>query len=335
MTGKEFWLRWRREIVRGAVTFVFVVAGGLAIASMVRRGKERVRDFARSLDIDPDFSSPDRQHAPAWTYSVPLTTHQTLWLRNLNGSVSVEPAAGRNVEISADRSFRHADPQSVQLLTVPSRAGVTVCAVWPGSADSACGAGGRYEMHRNNGGSDHHSDVAVVFTVKLPRGVQLDASTINGQIEVHGATAPVTVETINGEVMVETTNGPVEAKTINGDAHAIIRGFGAPGNVVVRTTHGDATVELPENLDANVTGHTVTGDISSDFDLPVTGKFASKSLSGTLGKGGRGVDVQTVAGDILIRKVGPPATPEPPRVVPPPAAPTKTQGRTPPPSGKS
>src|SRR5437899_2523358 len=180
MTGKEFWLRWRREIVRGAVTFVFVVAGGLAIASMVRRGKERVRDFARNFDIDPDFSSPDRQHAQAWTFSVPLTAHQTLWVRNLNGSVSVEPAAGRNVEISADRSFRHADPQSVQLQTIQSHDGLTVCAVWPGSAVAACGPGGRYEMHRN-GGSDHHTDVAVVFTVKLPRGVQLDASTINGQ----------------------------------------------------------------------------------------------------------------------------------------------------------
>ena len=93
-------------------------------------------------------------------------------------------------------------------------------------------------------------------------------------------------------------------------------------------------VELPDNLDATVTGHTVTGDISSDFDLPVTGKFASKSLSGTIGKGGRGVDVETVAGDILIRKVGPQATPEPPRP-PAPAAPSKPQGRTPPPSGKS
>ena len=334
MTGKEFWLRWRREIVRGTVTFVVVVAGGLAVASMVRRGK----DFARGLDFDTDFSAADRQHAAAWTYAVPLTAHQTLWLRNLNGSVSVEPAAGRNVEISADRSFRHADPQSVHLLTVPSREGVTVCAVWPGSEDSACGPGGRYEMHRNgpdHNGRDRHSDVAVVFTVRLPRGVQLDASTINGEIEVHGATAPVTVQTINGEVMVETTNGPVEAKTINGDAHAIIRGFGSPGNVVVKTTHGDATVELPDNLDANVTGHTVTGDISSDFDLQVTGKFASRSLSGTIGKGGRGVDVQTVAGDIAIRKVGLNATPEPPKAPPPPEAPSKTQGRTPPPSGRS
>jgi lia operon protein LiaG len=123
---------------------------------------------------------------------------------------------------------------------------------------------------------------------------------------------------VNGDITVEALLGPVRAATVNGDVRAMIRGFAGPGDVNLTTVNGDAFVELPAALDAVVDGHTVVGQISTDFPLSVTGKFASHALTGTLGTGGRKIHLTTVTGDVEVRKVDTlaeattPVTPTPP-----------------------
>lgn len=314
MNGKELWRRWRHDIVRSTVIFGVVVGVGLAILSMVNRGRARLSDLQRTFD--GNFNARDRQHAEPWVYTATLPAKATVWLRDINGDISVEPAEGQTVEVRADRSFRHASTDSVRLLTSVTDSGLTVCAVWP-SASTACGPDGHYKTE----GMRHGNDVAVSFTVRLPRGIGLDASTVNGDIDVRGAAAPVGATTVNGDVSVETGLGPVRAVTVNGDVNATMDRLAPSGDVKVTTVRGDVTLRLPDDLDAVVSGHTVTGDITSEFPLSVTGKFASHSLLGTLGRGGRRVQIETVAGDIDLRKVtagavapaAPPALPKPAR----------------------
>jgi hypothetical protein len=263
--------------------------------------------------FDPDFLASDRQHAAPWTYATPLSAQRTLWLRNISGSISVEAADGETVEVRAERTFKHSAVDSVRILITETKQGLTVCAVWPGKP-AQCGPDGRYSTE----GSLEGNDVAVVFAVRLPRGVKLDASTINGNIDVTGASAPVGAGTVNGDITVEALLGPVRAATVNGDVRAMIRGFAGPGDVNLTTVNGDAFVELPAALDAVVDGHTVVGQISTDFPLSVTGKFASHALTGTLGTGGRKIHLTTVTGDVEVRKVDTlaeattPVTPTPP-----------------------
>ncbi|MGH7537263.1 MAG: DUF4097 family beta strand repeat-containing protein [Gemmatimonadales bacterium] len=308
MNGKEFWLRWRRDIVRGTVTFGVVVGLGLVITSMVRRGREEFTGLQQALHSD--FLAPDRQQATPWTYTAPLAPERTLWLRSINGPIVVEPTDGRSIEVRAERTFKRSSVDSVRIVTTETANGITVCAVWPG-ASQACGPDGRY----NREGGLHGNDVAVLLTVLLPEGVKLDASTVNGGIEVQGASAPVEAGTVNGDVQVETTRGPVRAVTVNGDVHATIRGFAGPGDVSVATVTGDAIVELPAGLDAMVDGHTVTGTIATDFPLTVTGKFASHHVRGTLGTGGRKIRLKTVTGSVSLRQLDSatvPVSPQPP-----------------------
>jgi putative adhesin len=292
--------------------------------SLFVRGRARFSGLQRTFDTD--FLAADRQRAEPWTYAATVAPHQTLWLRNINGSITVEPGDGRSVQITAERTFRTSRADSVRLVATESPQGVTVCAVWPG-AENACGPDGRYTTQ----GKMHGNDVAVVFTIRLPRGVTVNATTINGDVEVRGASAPLEVRTVNGDVSVETSAGPVHATTVNGDAQATISGFGGPGDVDLTTVHGDATLELPDQVDAVLDGHTVTGDISSDFPLTIAGRFASHQLTGTLGKGGRRIHVMTVAGDVDVRKAS--ATPRPTAAptpeAPPPAAPPRPARGTP------
>jgi hypothetical protein len=295
--------------------FAVVVGAGLMIQSMAGRGRERLLGFRQAFD--PDFLASDRQHAAPWTYATPLSAQHTLWLRNISGSISVEAADGETVEVRADRTFKHSAADSVRILITETKQGLTVCAVWPGKP-AQCGPDGRYSTE----GSLEGNDVAVVFAVRLPRGVKLDASTINGSIDITGASAPVGAGTVNGDITVEALLGPVRAATVNGDVRAMIRGFAGPGDVNLTTVNGDAFVELPATLDAVVDGHTVAGDISTDFPLSVTGKFASHALTGTLGTGGRKIHLTTVTGDVEVRKADtlaeattpvPPTPPTPPQ----------------------
>jgi cytoskeletal protein CcmA (bactofilin family) len=330
MNGREFWIRWRSDILRGVLIFGIVVGGGLFVRSLVGRGRAQLSGLRQTFDTD--FFASDRQRAEPWTYATPVAPHHTVWLRNINGSITVEPTDGRSVQITAERTFRNSIADSVRLVTTESDAGLTVCAIWPGPS-GACGPNGHYTTE----GKMHGNDVAVVFTVRLPRGVKVDASTVNGDVDVHGGSAPVEVGTVNGDITVETSAGPVHATTVNGDAQATIRGFGEPGDVTLTTVHGDATLELPDHVDAVLDGHTVTGDISSDYPLTIAGKFASHELTGTLGKGGRRIHITTVAGDVDVRKASASVqvTPTPPTPPTPPTGPRPRQGTPRPRAGTS
>jgi len=320
MTGKEFFTRWRTEIIRGVLILGVVFGIGIFVVSMVGRGKAALHDFGHQFTADA-FGG-DRAHGQPWEFVKPLAQDHTLWLRNVNGSISITPSDGKNVEIRAERTTKHSPADSVRIVTMESENGLTVCAVWPGRS-SECGPDGHYSSQGHGNGND----VAVDFEVRLPHGVRVDASTVTGDVTVEGASAPVDAAAVTGDVRVETASGPVSATTVTGDAHATVHGFTEPGEVKITTVTGDAQVDLPSNVDAVVDGHTVAGDISSEFQpLSVTGKFASHSLSGTLGKGGRQIHITTVTGDVDLREVGPmpeaaPATaPVPPAHRPPPPA---------------
>jgi len=328
MNGKEFWLRWRGEILRGTMIFAIVLTGGLFVRSLVGRGRAQLEGIRQAFDSD--FLAADRQRGEPWQYTTTIPAQRTLWLRNINGSITVESGAGQKLEISAERTYKQSPVDSVRIVTATSDHGLTVCAMWPGHAVQ-CGPDGHYSTE----GGMQGNDVALLFTVRLPRGVKLDASTVNGDVDVSGVSAPVDVGTVNGDITVETTAGPVRAATVNGDVNATMHGFSGPGDVNVATVHGDATITLPDKVNAVVDGHTVAGDISSDYPLTVSGKFASHAISGTLGKGGRSIKLTTVTGDVVLRRLGAVETPPMPPTPAIPKRPAPPSGTPPPRSGTS
>ena len=299
---RAFWEAWRTEIIRGATLFCVVLAVGLSIRYLVARTRERVvnrlpealREIRGELDSDADGGP--RTTGATWTVHSKLTPKHGLWIRNIRGSVTVEPVKGDSVLIQAVKSYRSSDTARVRLMAVPSEAGLTVCALWPGSSGT-CTPEGEYRS-----GGTGRSDVVVDFTVRLPRGVRLDANTVFGDVNVAGASAPLKIRTVSGDVDVETAQGPVTVGSVNGAVHARVRGFADTGAVSITTVNGSATLELPPALDADVEAHTINGSISTDYPLSVSGKFTTHNLKGAVGRGGREVRVTTVNGSIQLKK---------------------------------
>ena len=231
-----------------------------------------------------------------WTGKIPAGA----WLRvdDLNGSISVEQAAGAEAEVTGDKDWHRGDPKDVRFVVVKSGNDVTICALW--GDESTCDARGAH--YRHHGWNGDHNDVNVKFTVKLPKGVNLDINTVNGGLDVAGATAQVEAETVNGRVDVTTAGGPVRANTVNGSIRATMGA--APGNEDLKftTVNGSIIVTVPPSLSADLEMETVNGSLTSDFPLTITGKVNPKHLRATVGSGGRKVEMSTVNGSIELRK---------------------------------
>src|SRR5439155_17760620 len=193
-----------------------------------------------------DDGGPVRSTAPAWTYRSKLGAKQWVWIRNTRGSVTVEPARGDSLQVSAVKTYRSSDTASVRLVAVPFDGGVAVCAVW--GSDSDCGPGHRDIQMRGS----RHNDVVVDFTVRLPRSAGLDATTTVGDVHVAGARGPLVVQAVSGDVDVVTARGPVKVELVNGDVRVRMEAFGDTGGVTASTINGSLTAELPVHLDANV-----------------------------------------------------------------------------------
>ena len=296
-----FWDTWRKEIIRGAVLFCAVLVIGFAVHAAHSIVHEKVMNLPAALrDLRSEFSrddrGPGRSTAAPWTYHSKLGAKQWVWIRNTRGSVTVEPAKGDSLQVSAVKTFRGSDSASVRLVAVPYDGGVAVCAVW--GSDTGCGPGhGDVELR---GG--RHNDVAVDFTVRLPRGASLGATTMVGDVHVTGARGPLVIHTMSGDVDVATAKGPVKAESMNGDVRVRVEAFGDTGGVSATTINGSVTAELPAQLDARVEAKTVNGSITTDYPLTVNGRFTGRNVKETLGRGGREVHLETVNGSIKLKK---------------------------------
>ena len=236
---------------------------------------------ATSRDAGP------RQHEFRWQRA--LEVGKTIEIKGINGSVTAEKASGQRVEIVAVKFGKRSDPRDVKIEVVEGAEGVTVCAVYPGS--SSCGSGNRGRTNiRNN-------DVQVRFNVRVPEGVRLVATTVNGSVKASDLESDLVARTVNGSVTLSTT-GRAEASTVNGTITAQIGATNLTADLEFSTVNGSISVEVPDGLNADIAASTVGGRLSSDFALMVD----RRRMHGTLGSGGYELKLSTVNGTIRLRR---------------------------------
>lgn len=238
-----------------------------------------------------------------FTWEGRITGGRWLYVRNLNGSIRVERASGDRAEVTAVKRWRRGNPEDVRIES--RRLGgedgdAIICAFW--SEDSSCDEDG-YRTRNNHGDNwrGRDNDTSVEFTVRLPAGVRLGVSTVNGRVSVAGATSEVRASTVNGGVDAVSSGGPVNASTVNGDIDVRMRELGT-GDLEYSTVNGSIEIEVPANLDADIDMRTVNGSLSADFPITLQGRLNPRRMRATIGKGGRRLRLETVNGSVEIRK---------------------------------
>lgn len=234
----------------------------------------------------------------AFTWSGKIPEASWIRVKNLNGDVEVVPSEGGTVEVTAEKRWDRGDPKDVRFEIIKDGDNVTICALWDNDREEAYCDKDSYEHH----GSNRRNDVQVFFKVKLPRGVRVEVATVNGSVDVSGARAQVKAGSVNGEVNVATSSGPVSARSVNGSVRVSMEKLEGTEAMTFASVNGTVTLTLPASFDADVSVSTVNGRVRSDFPITLDGRIDPRRMRGTIGKGGRKVKLETVNGNIELRK---------------------------------
>lgn len=270
-------------------TFVFLFAAALGAAELGRpEGAGPL--LATRLRAASALPSQEEFH-----WSGRVARGAAVEIVGVNGEVVAGPAAGELVDVRAVKSARRSRPEDVRIEVVEHADGVTLCAVYPareGKRPNDCRPGGGRNETSDN-------DVRVDFRVQVPSGVRFIGRTVNGGVAAEGLDAHVQVHAVNGGVRIA-TRGPASAETVNGGITASL-GSAGDGDLAFETVNGAIIVDLPRALDARVEATTVNGSIDTDFPITIKGRFGPKHMSGTIGRGGRRLVLETVNGSIELR----------------------------------
>jgi hypothetical protein len=155
------------------------------------------------------------------------------------------------------------------------------------------------------------------FEVTVPAGTQVDVSTVtDGGIDVAGTAGPVNASNVNGPVaakdlqdcaQIESVNGAVEVSFARAPSH----------DCSIKTVNGDITLTVPGGAGLDAALSMMQGNVVSEFDLePLAlpakieqtgqeGRFVyrvEQSAGIRLGKGGPTFSIESLNGDLRIRK---------------------------------
>ena len=219
-------------------------------------------------------------------------------IRGVNGEIEARRASGGRVRVTATKQARREDPSSVDIQVVEDEMGVLICAVYPSRDDdrpNRCARGDRYHMNNKR------NDVQVDFVVEVPDGVELEATTVNGDVAIRGLGSRVDATTVNGSIEIE-TEGAARATTVNGGI--TVRLGRLEGPLEFTTVNGSVTLTLPGSTAADVEMSTVNGSIETDFPITVRGRWGPRSARGEIGGGGPTLEVTTVNGSIRLQRGG-------------------------------
>lgn len=115
---------------------------------------------------------------------------------------------------------------------------------------------------------------SVVVGIALPRGVDVEAGTVNGDGMVSGINGRIRLNTVSGSVMADGTSGELHVNTVSGEV--IARNH--DGVLTAKSVSGEVTAS---GKFKNVRASTVSGDLS--FDLhDYTNDLGANSVSGDL-----------------------------------------------------
>ena len=236
-----------------------------------------------------------------------MSSGQVLEVRGIVGNIHTTLAAGDQAEVVARKRGDEDDFHQVAIETADVGDRIVICAVygeWNHGQD-------RCNPEHDRSGRDDEGrhrnvniDVEVDFEVRLPAGVDFEGTMVSGDIDAEGLRSDVTATTVNGGISVVTT-GRAWANTVSGDIEIDMGDFSG-GDLDFHTVSGDITLWLPSDFSANVDFSSLSGDFDSDFDMTYRSRrehrWVGSHVQGTIGGGGRELSINTVSGNVELRR---------------------------------
>ncbi len=244
------------------------------------------------------LTSASRVRAQDFQWRGQIPSGQSIEIKAVNGDVRALPSSSGDVEVTATKSARRSNPADIRIEVVPHAGGVTICAVYPdvpGREPNRCAPGTEGKSNTRD------NDASVHFDVRVPYGVGFVGRTVNGEINGESLQGDAEAHTVNGSIRLSTT-GVAIANTVNGSLNVTMGRADWPNGASFKTVNGGITLSLPSVFDADLQAETLNGSIMSDFPITMTGQVSPRRLHGTIGNGGRPLNLSTVNGSIKLLK---------------------------------
>lgn len=141
---------------------------------------------------------------------------------------------------------------------------------------------------------------------------RVQAETAGGSIRIVAAGGGVEAQTAGGEIELERVRALVRAKTVAGNILAHILEGKLASDSLLQTSFGDVELylpaEFPVTIEATIemsTGHKILTDFPLQIEGPKEPHYGAGRVRGfgELNGGGQRLKIQTVGGDIIIRKL--------------------------------
>jgi hypothetical protein len=236
---------------------------------------------------------------------------------NVWGGITVEGTSGPDIEMIVRRTIMAESKDKAELarkevtLDIPEKPNaLSVYVDGPFRCDDRDG------HHRIQSRKDPGYIVKYDFELKVPVRTKLVVSTVmDGDVAVRGVEGDFDVSNVNGEVRIANAAGSGEASTVNGGVRVSFRRPPA-GKCAFASVNGELVLHFPDGLAADFRIKTMNGDAYSDFPMtPLPALTAETRKEGSryvfksdrafgvrVGEGGPEIKLETLNGDILIKK---------------------------------
>ena len=131
----------------------------------------------------------------------------------------------------------------------------------------------------------------------------MDLSSGDGSEEIHNADGRLHASTGDGHIEADGRFDSLDLKS--GDGHLDVRaaaGSTLADEWMLRTGDGNVSLQIPENLPANVYLHTGDGHIEVNLPITTEGRIKGNDVRGKLNGGGKSMTIHTGDGSISLRK---------------------------------
>ena len=212
------------------------------------------------------------QYTQTWRQSAPLEAGGELEVDEQYGDVKVESGQSGTVQIEA---VKHADRQStlnaINIHVDTIQGAVKIVTDYPSQW---------HFLHREQ--------TSVDFDIHVPRGTRVILRLKYGDGRIVSVSAPVDAQTRYGDITVVGGSGDATISSTYGDVALSVAKTDAAAHIMMRTTYGNVTVELPAGSKPRVDAATKLGSIDNDFD--------------NAANIGPALELKTTFGDVTVRE---------------------------------
>lgn len=225
----------------------------------------------------------------------PLNANGRVSVGNVNGSITVEAWDRNEVRLEAVKTADTKENLADVQIKIDAR------------ADSFSVETDYGSWKRNNDGSwknKTYNRLEVQYRLSVPRGALLDEiETVNGSVTISNMTNSTKASAVNGSVKATNLRGTAHISTVNGTTEADFDSLANAGQISLETVNGKVLLTIPSDANATVKADTLNGTIANDFGLPVRkGEYVGKDLYGKIGSGELRIKLNSVNGDLMIRR---------------------------------